>query len=82
MRGTSPGDPQSRDVPFAGKNRSIYISLIFVLLTLFITKKDPSKEDISAYTIGFSDNSDTQGWPEAWDTPFLGKRGNVLVNSL
>lgn len=56
MRGTSPGDPQSRDVPFA----------------------DPSKEDISAYTIGFSDNSDTQGWPEAWDTPFLGKRGNVL----
>lgn len=44
MRGTSPGDPQSRDVPFG----------------------DPSKEDISTYTIGFSDNSDTTGWPEAW----------------
>lgn len=42
MRGESPGDPQSRGVPFA----------------------DPSKEDISTYTIGFSDNSDTQGWPE------------------
>lgn len=38
---------------------------------------DPSKEDISTYTIGFSDNSDTQGWPEAWDTPFMGKRSNV-----
>ena len=38
---------------------------------------DPSKEDISTYTIGFSDNSDSQGWPEAWDTPFMGKRSNV-----
>lgn len=56
MRGTSFGDPQSRDVPFA----------------------DPSKEDISTYTIGFSDNSDTQGWPEAWDTPFMGQRNNVV----
>jgi Asp-tRNA(Asn)/Glu-tRNA(Gln) amidotransferase A subunit family amidase len=26
---------------------------------------DPSKEDISTYTIGFSDNSNTTGWPEA-----------------
>lgn len=59
MRGTSPGDPQSRGVPFA----------------------DPSKEDISNYTIGFSDNSDTTGWPEAWDTPLKGKRSNV-VNAL
>lgn len=56
MRGTSPGDPQSRGVPFS----------------------DPSKEDISTYTVGFTDNSDTQGWPEAWDTPLKGKRGNVV----
>jgi hypothetical protein len=56
MRGTSPGDPQSRGVPFS----------------------DPSKEDISNYTIGFTDNSDTQGWPDAWDTPLMGKRGNVV----
>jgi Asp-tRNA(Asn)/Glu-tRNA(Gln) amidotransferase A subunit family amidase len=56
MRGTSFGDPQSRDVPFG----------------------DPSKEDISTYTIGFSDNSNTTGWPEAWDTPFMGQRNNVV----
>lgn len=56
MRGTSPGDPQSRDVPFA----------------------DPSKEDLSTYTIAFVDNSDTTAWPLAWDTPFKGQRNNVL----
>jgi len=56
MRGTSKGDPQSRDVPFA----------------------DPSKEDISTYTIGFVDNSDTTAWPPGWDTPLKGLRTNVL----
>ena len=56
MRGTSFGDPQSRDVPFS----------------------DPSKEDISNYTIAFADNSNTTGWPEAWDTPFMGQRSNVI----
>ena len=43
---------------------------------------DPSKEDISTYTIGFSDNSDTQGWPEAWDTPLKGQRNNVPMKLL
>jgi Asp-tRNA(Asn)/Glu-tRNA(Gln) amidotransferase A subunit family amidase len=55
MRGTSPGDPQSRDVPFS----------------------DPSKEDISTYTIVVVDNSDTSAWPPAWDTPLKGQRTNV-----
>ena len=40
--------------------------------------EDPSKVDISGYTVGFSDNSDTQGWPEAWDTPFMGQRNDVV----
>lgn len=40
---------------------------------------DPSKEDLSNYTIGFVDNSDTDGWPLAWDTPFKGQRGNVVT---
>ena len=56
MRGTSAGDPQSRDVPFS----------------------DPSQEDLSSYTIAFVDNSDTQAWPHAWDTPFMGQRNNVV----
>lgn len=56
MRGTSPGDPQSRDVPFF----------------------DPAKEDLSTYSIGFVDNSDTSAWPHAWDTPLKGQRTNVL----
>jgi hypothetical protein len=55
MRGTSPGDPQSRDVPFS----------------------DPSKEDISTYTIVLVDNSDTSAWPPGWDTPLKGQRTNV-----
>jgi len=56
MRGTSPGDAQTRDVPFS----------------------DPSQEDLSTYTIAFVDNSDTQAWPHAWDTPFKGQRTNVV----
>jgi len=56
QRGTSAGDPQSRDVPFY----------------------DPSAEDLSTYTIGFVDNSDTSAWPLAWDTPLKGLRGDVL----
>jgi len=57
MRGTSPGDPQSRNVPFA----------------------DPRTEDIGTYAITFVDNSDTTSWPLAWDTPFKGKRGDVVA---
>lgn len=40
---------------------------------------DPSKEDLSTYSIGFVDNSDTDGWPLAWDTPFKGQRNNVVT---
>ena len=39
--------------------------------------QDPATVDISSLTIGFVDNSETTGWPEAWDTPLKGKRGNV-----
>ena len=39
--------------------------------------QDPGTVDISSLTIGFADNSETTGWPEAWDTPLKGKRGNV-----
>jgi hypothetical protein len=42
---------------------------------------DPSKEDISTYTIGFSDNFNFTGWPEARDTPFMGNRTNVVALS-
>jgi Asp-tRNA(Asn)/Glu-tRNA(Gln) amidotransferase A subunit family amidase len=57
MRGTSAGDPQSRDVPFS----------------------DPSKEDMSTYTIVVVDNSETTAWPPGWDTPLKGQRGNVAA---
>eukprot|EP00977_Amphora_coffeiformis_P002492 scaffold464_cov181-Amphora_coffeaeformis.AAC.30 len=53
MRGTSPGDPQSRDVPFS----------------------DPSKEDISMYSIAFIDNSERTSL--GFDTPLKGQRNNV-----
>ena len=39
--------------------------------------EDPAAVDLSTMTIGFADNSDTSGWPEAWDTPLMGQRGNV-----
>ena len=39
--------------------------------------EDPAAVDLSAMTIGFADNSETSGWPEAWDTPLKGQRGNV-----
>jgi len=39
---------------------------------------DPSQEDLSTYSIAFVDNSNTDSWPLAWDSPFMGKRNNVL----
>ena len=39
--------------------------------------QDPASVDISSLSIGFADNSDTAGWPEAWDTPLKGQRTNV-----
>lgn len=39
---------------------------------------NPAAEDLSTYTIAFVDNSNTSGWPLAWDTPFMGRRGNVV----
>lgn len=40
--------------------------------------EDPSKVDISTLSIGFTDNHNTTAWPWAFDTPFGGKRNNVL----
>lgn len=39
--------------------------------------EDPAAVDLATLTIGFVDNSETSGWPEAWDTPLKGQRGNV-----
>jgi len=39
---------------------------------------DPEAEDLSAYTIGFADNSENKGWPHGFDTPLKGKHTDVL----